>query len=935
MLPRKILLLFFLSIVLCASSQTSLTDKLPIDPGIKVGKLSNGLTYYIKKNGKPEKKVELRLVVNAGSILEDDDQQGLAHFTEHMAFNGTKNFKKNELVSFLQSIGIEFGSDLNAYTSFNETVYILPVPLSDPANFTKGMQVLQDWASGITFENSAIDDERKVVLEESRLGKGAEDRMFRKSYPLQYAGSKYANRLPIGKDSILKTFKYDAIKRFYRDWYRPDLMAVVAVGDIDLVETEKMIRQYFGSLKNPVKPRIRPSFPLMARAKNEGLVLTDPEATNIAVEFTYNPQKDQPELTLGDYKNGLAKRLFSTLLNQRLNELAQNSNPSYVYAGTGFGSFARGYEAFSGYVVAGKKGTDSALSAILTEIKRVNQFGFTANEIERGKKQLLASAERLYNNRDKTESARFADEYIRHFLEAEPIPGIENEFAYQKKLVPEITAQEVNALANDLKNNERLFVTVQAPSKNQDQLPTKEGLLALTEKTLNTGVKAYEEKALAASLLAKKPTAGTINKEAKNDALGTTELYFSNGAKVILKPTNFKADEIVLTGAKKGGYSTYGVADKLNASFASRVVQQMGFGDFSPVDLRKFLAGKQASVTTNLSGLSTSINGSSSIKDLETMLQLVYLNLTAARKDEGLFNGWKEKQKASVEFMMADPTTSFIDTVFNSLYQGQPLAPVNFPKAEDFDKIDITRVLTIYNDLTKDATDFTFILTGNIDVEAIKPLLGTYIGSLPSKGKAGSYFDNGVRTKKGVHELKYYKGAEPKSFIFNYYAGDITYSEDLKLKTEVLTEVLNIKITEELREKIGGIYGGGFFGGITQYPYSQYTLVLQLPCGPENVDKLIAAANEEISKIKNNGAEQKDLDKVKKTMLEKFKVNNQENRFWAQSLQSIYVDGASTISILAYEQALNAITAADIKATAGLLFDGKNEIRAVLYPAKK
>ncbi len=935
MKQKVLILILLLSKMLGVNAQSSLSEKIPIDPNVKVGKLSNGLIYYIKKNGKPEKKVELRLAVNAGSILEDNDQQGLAHFTEHMAFNGSTHFKKNELVSFLQSIGVEFGSDLNAYTSFDQTVYILPVPLSDPGNFTKGMQVLQDWAAGLTFDKKEIDAERKVVLEESRLGKGADDRMFRKTYPLQYAGSKYAERLPIGKDSILKTFTFDALKRFYKDWYRPDLMAVVAVGDIDIAETEKMIRQYFAGLKNPGSPKKRASYQLPVRSKNDGIVLTDPEATNFIVQFSYSPVESKPESTLQEYKQGLVKRLFGTLLNQRLNELAQNADPAYLFAGTGFGSYARGYESFSGYAMAGKKGPDSALHTILSEIKRVIQFGFTAAELERGKKQLLAGIERSYNNRDKTESAQLADEYIRNFLDKEAIPGIEKEYTYQKTLLPGISLDEVNGITAMLIKNEHLFVSIQGPSKSNNPLPTKEALLALTEKSLHASVTAYEEKVIAATLLKKQPVAGKITKESSNETLGTTELLFANGAKVILKPTNFKADEIILTAFKKGGYSKYGITDKFSAYFSSRIVQQMGVGDFSPVDLRKYLAGKQVAVNTNLSPLLTGLSGMSTIKDLETMLQLVYLNLTAPRKDEGLFAGWKEKQKSSAQFMMADPTTAFIDTVFTTLYQDQPLAPVNFPKVEDFDKIDLARVLNIYNDLTTDANDFTFILTGNIDPETIKPMVSTYIGGLPAKGKPGTYFDNGVRTKNGVHEINYYKGTEPKSFIFNHYSGDISFSEGLKLKTEVLTEVLNIKIIEELREKIGGIYGGGFFGGLVQYPYSHYELVLQLPCGPENVDKLKSAAKEEIAKIKNNGPELKDLEKVRKTMLVKFKVNSQENRFWAQALQSIYLDGSSSDSILKYEQLLNAITVTDIKNTASLLFDYKNEIRAVLYPAKK
>ncbi len=377
----RVFLLFCLSAVLTANAQLNLSEKIPVDPKVKIGKLSNGLTYYIRQNAKPEKKVELRLVVNAGSILEDNDQQGLAHFTEHMAFNGTKNFKKNELVNFLQSIGVDFGADLNAYTGFDETVYILPIPLSDPNNFTKGLQILQDWAGGVTFDGKQIDDERGIILEESRLGKGAEDRMFRKIYPKQYAGSKYAQRLPIGKDSLLKTFKHSAIKRFYADWYRPNLMAVMVVGDIDIAATEKLIQQYFGGLKNPANPRPRTYATVPARTQHDGMVVSDKEATNFTVELNYSTVKTQPEITIEDYRrNSIIKSLFTSMLNQRMNELAQSSNPPFSFAGGNFGSYARGHEAFNAFAIPGPKGPDTALLATLTEIERIKKFGFTQSE---------------------------------------------------------------------------------------------------------------------------------------------------------------------------------------------------------------------------------------------------------------------------------------------------------------------------------------------------------------------------------------------------------------------------------------------------------------------------------------------------------------------------------------------------------------------------
>lgn len=930
-----IALLLCISITLQLSAQLNLSEKIPIDNKVKVGKLANGLTYYIRQNSKPEKKVELRLVVNAGSILEDNDQQGLAHFTEHMAFNGTKNFKKNELVNFLQSIGVDFGADLNAYTSFDETVYILPIPLSDPNNFTKGLQILQDWAGGISFEGKQIDDERGIILEESRLGKGAEDRMFRKIYPKQYEGSRYAQRLPIGKDSLLKTFKHSAIKRFYADWYRPNLMAVMVVGDIDVAATEKLINQYFSGLKNPANPRPRIAATVPARTKNDALVVTDKEATNFQIELNYSTVKTKPELTIEDYRrNSIIKSLFTSMLNQRMNELAQSGNPPFTFAGGNFGSYARGYEAFNGFAIPGPKGPDTALLAVLTEIERIKKFGFTQSELDRAKKQQLASIERSYNNRDKTESSVLVDEFIRNFLEQEPIPGIEREFEYKNSLMPGIQLAEVNTLANELKKNDKVFVAVQGPEKSNFNLPSASQLIAVASNASSIPVKAYEEKAIATVLLKNIPKAGTLVKESKNEALDITELTYSNGTRVIIKNTNFKQDEIILTGFKKGGTNAYGVADKFSANYATAAIQQMGIGDFNPVDLRKFLSGKTVNTNVGLNALSARVSGNSSIKDMETMFQLMYLNFTQIRKDEALFNSWREKTKSQIQFMMADPTSAFIDSVIKVMYAGNPLAPSVFPVASDFDQINLDRAIEIYKEQINDANDFTFILVGNIDLNSVKPLLANYIGGLPSKGKKGEIVDNGVRTITGQKDLKFYKGKEPKSFIFSIYSGLTPYSESKAMHTEMLAEILNIKIIEELREKIGGIYGGGINGSLSKFPYEGYSMALQLPCGPENVEKLNAAATAEIEKIKQNGPEQKDLDKVKKSLLEKYAINIKDNRFWSGALQGIYFSANDPNRLLNYTNIVTEVSIEDIKKIANIVFDNNNRFNGVLFPEK-
>jgi zinc protease len=929
---RLLSTVLFLIFISQSFAQTNLNQPLPVDPNVKIGKLSNGLTYYIRQNKKPENKVELRLVVNAGSILEDPDQQGLAHFMEHMNFNGTQHYQKNELVSFLQSIGVEFGADLNAYTSFDETVYILPIPLSDTSNFRKGLQVLRDWAGGALLDNGEIDKERGVVLEESRMGKGADDRMFRKIYPYQYAGSKYAERLPIGKDSILKTFPYNNVKRFYKEWYRPNLMAVVVVGDINPAKAESYIKSYFGNFKNPATYRPRNAFPVTARAKSMAMTVTDKEATNYVLEIDYPFVKQKSQTTVADYRYSLVKSLFTGMLNQRLRDLVQSSNPPFLYASSYFGSYARGYEGFAASAVASQDGPEAALKALVTEIERVKKYGYTENELDRLRKQMLANMERLYNDRDKTESDRYVDEYIGNFLSKEPIPGIAKEYEYYKTLLPSIKLTEVNALADPLKKNENIFLTLQGPESGDKKLPPSTQLLSIAMEAKKGDIKPYEEKAIASALLKQQPTPGKITNEKKVEATGATELTLSNGAKVILKPTDFKNDEIIMNSFHKGGTTNYGVDKKYSGNFAGTIVQTMGVGEFSPTDLNKFLAGKVVRVSPRVSGISVGVSGNSSVKDLETMLQLTYLYLTAPRKDEALFNGWKEKQKSATQFAMADPQTAFIDSLYRAIYNNDPLTPVNVPRPEYFDQINLDDALNIYKTLTGDATDFTFVFTGSIDVNKIKPLLETYIGSLPSSGKPANFTDNGLRMAKGQRELKYYKGSEDKSLILQVYNDDVKYSEDLDLKAQALAEIINIKVIDDLREKLSAIYGGGMSMSVSKYPYGNFLAVLQLPTGPKAVDTLLTSFKEEIDKIKQNGPEKTDLDKVKKQWIEKYRTQIKDNSAWSGKLYNIYFQESDPQRFLNYESVVNALTTEDIKSVANLLFNGKNILTAVLYP---
>lgn len=914
-------------------AQTSVSEKLPVDPKVKIGKLPNGLTYYIRQNKKPEQKVELRLVVNAGSILEDETQQGLAHMSEHMAFNGTTNFKKNDIVSFLQDIGVGFGNDLNAYTSFDETVYMLPIPTDKPGNLEKGFKVLEDWAHGIAFNTEDIDQERAIILEESRSGKGASDRMLKKMFPRLLEGSIYAKRLPIGLDSVIKNFKHDEIRRFYKEWYRPDLMAVIVVGDITPSLAETMVKKHFSSLVNPSEPRPRVKAELPPYKSSDAMVITDKEATGYSVSINYAAYVNEASTTLGDYRKDMVKQIFTSLLNQRLQELAQKENPPFLLGSVNFGSYARGYEAFSAYANAGTGDVARSLNALAEEIERVKRFGFTATELERAKKNILNSYERAYNDREKTESVNFTQEYINHFLENEASPGIEKEFGYVKELLPAITLEDVNAIVSRFKDEKNRFVYVLGPDpKANEKLPEGKDLLAILDSREKAEVTAYEEKAIASALLNAEPKAGRVLSKTTNIVLTTTVLKLSNGVTVTLKPTDFKNDQIVMGATRAGGKNLYGLADKYNAEYAASIVSTMGVGEFSPTDLRKVLAGKSVSVNPVFSAISEGVRGNSSVKDLEALFQLTHLYFTAPRKDTALFNSFVQKNKSQFAMLSANPQTAFIDTMYRVLYNNNPLAPVTVPKSEYFDKISLDRSFAIYKERFGDAKGMHFVFVGSFKEEQIIPLIEKYIASLPVANGKSVFVDNKVRSITGKHTLTVNKGKEEKSLILAFYTGEQPYSEELEFKLQALSEVLNIRIIEELREKVQGIYGGGTFASFEKIPYSNYGFILQLPCGPEKVDTLLLAVHKEFDDITKNGPGQGYLDKVKKQWIEQHKIRIKENGTWLNQILEYSLQGGDPKRFIGYEKYVSQLTVKDVQQAAQLVFNGKNQFTAVLMP---
>ena len=907
---------------------------LPQDGKVVKGKFDNGLTYYVRSNQKPEKKVELRLVVKAGSMQENEDQLGLAHFLEHMNFNGLTHFKENELVSYLQSIGVAFGADLNAYTSFDQTVYILPIPTDKPDNLDKGFQIVEDWAHGALLTDKDIDEERGVVLEESRMGQGAQMRMLEKFFPRMVSGSRYARRLPIGKDSVLQHFKYDVLRQFHKDWYRPNLQAVIVVGDIDTASAMKYLRKHFAGLKNPANAPERTYETIAERTKPDAMVVTDKEATNniLAVMFPY--VKQAPEQTIGDYRSHMVRLLAMQMLNRRFSDLANGANPPFPFAGVEFDEMIHGYESFQAQALFGNEGPEQALNALLAELMRAQNFGFSASEMELAKKQMLSSMEKAYNERNTTESGVYTEEYIRNFLTGEPMPGIEKEYTYYKELLPGITLEEVNQEPAKWMKNANTFTLIMAPDDLRSKLPTDEQLLQMTQTAMKQEVKANEEKAVAASLMDKKPKAGKVTKTTQEKDLGATTYTLSNGVKVTLKPTAFKSDEIVITGLRKGGTSNYGAADINNARMATDIVDAMGLGQFNPTEISKVLAGKTVDMSASLGELSNEISGSSSVKDFETALQLIYLGMTQPRKDTALFNAYVTKQKQMVQFMSANPQIAYIDTTIKTLYHGSPLAPVAVPTPAMFDGLDLDRALEIYKNEFGTADGYEFYIVGNVDAATMLPLIETYLGGLPVAGKKPAFKDNGLRPIKGNQRLDFYKGKDKKSLILAFYHGEAPYSEDMALRAQAVAEILNIKVIEELREKLGGIYTGGYYASFSKEPYNHYNVVLQLPCGPENVEKLLTAAHEEVASLKTKGPEQKDLDKVLAQWREKHIESMKKNDYWAGKLKDILFWGHDRQHVINYNAWIEKLKPADIQKAAQVIFPGNNEFVSVLFPEK-
>lgn len=921
---------FFIGSGLCFSQISD--PVLPLDPQVKVGHLPNGFTYYIRKNAEPKNRVTMYLANKVGSILETDDQRGLAHFLEHMAFNGTTNFPKNELVNYLQKAGVRFGSDLNAYTSFDETVFQLPIPTDDPELLKNGFQIMRDWAHEETLDPLEIDKERGVILEEKRLGKGAQQRLQEKYLPVIFNQSRYAERIPIGTEEVLRNFKPEAIRRFYNDWYRPDLQALIVVGDIDVSETESTIVRLFSDLKNPVNVKKRVEYTIPLTNKNQFFRGTDKEMQGESIQIIVK-HKGHPIKTVGDYHQSILNSIYNQVMSQRLFELSQQSNPPFIQSVTYISNFMVNLDATSCYAFCKPGEMEIGFKAVWTEIERIKRYGITQSELDRAKESILKQTESVFKEREKSPSDSYVKGYLATFLRGQASPGIDFEYKFTRTDLTRITKEEINELILNSWIDINRDILVTGPETSKDNLPDENTVNRWMKEVVQSNIDAYQDNVSDQALFTEDVVAGKIVSEKKLDGIGTTELKLNNGVKVVLKHTDFKNDEVVFYAFSPGGSSLYNDSDYQSASRSALVVDNSGVSGFSSLQLSKLLMGKKVNVTPFVDERIEGFSGDASPDDLETAFQLVHLYFTEPREDKDVYQGMLSQEKAWLAKRNNDPKAVFKDSV--SAILGNYNIRRTGPSLKKLEQIDIDKAFALYKDRFADASDFTFVIVGAFDNEKIKPLVQRYFGSLPSNGRTEQARDLKIHIPSGMIAKEVKKGIEQKSSVNLVFSGTYTYCDDENNKLDALAKILTIRLLENLREKESGVYGVGAYVNYTKYPENRYSFYISFGCSPENVDKLIKSALQEVALLKTDGPLLELVNKVKAEDNRQFEVRQKENGFWLNYLADRYRNNENPETVLNYVSSLEKVTPAALKAAASKYLTDENYIRLVLYPETK
>jgi zinc protease len=910
-----------------------LAQTIPVDPRITTGQLPNGLRYYVRANARPDDRAELRLVVKAGSVLESDAQRGLAHFVEHMAFNGTRDFPKQSIVNFIESIGMRFGSDLNAYTSYDETVYMLEVPTDNAAVMDKAMSILENWAHEVTFDPVEIDKERGVIIEERRLGLGAQGRLRDKQFPVLFQNSRYADRSPIGTLDVLQHFTPDELTSFYHDWYRPDLMAVVAVGDFDVPAVEAMIRQHFTPIPAAVSPRLRPVFTVPEHPGTTYAIATDAEASSSAV-IVYHVMPARDQTTIAAYRQQqILDRLFTGMLNARFAEIAQKPNPPFQIAQAGIGQMVRTAEASTLAAAVPDGGIERGLEAVFVEAERVAKFGFTQTEFDRQKTRMLRSIQAAMAEFDNQESSSLAAEYIRNFLTDEPIPGLAYENVLYQRFIADIKLEEVNALARNWAPDRNRVVVVTAPAKAAVPVPTEAQLAAVMASAAARPLTAYVDSTSAEPLMTAKPKPGAITAEAPL-AGGVTRWTLSNGATVVLKPTTFKQDEIIMSAFSPGGTSLASDADFVAAETAAQGVSWGGLGKLNATALSNHMAGKVASAFPSIGTNYEELQGGASPQDVEALFQQIYMRFTAPRADPTVFKIGTDQARLQLANAEVQPEVVYSRTLAATLWQNNPRAlPLT---AADVDHMDLQKSLAFYKDRFADASDFTFVFVGNIDPAVFRPYVEQYIASLPTTGRHESWRDTGLRRATGVLERRVTKGIDPKSETTIVFSGPFQYDQPHRITMRAMAMVLDGLLRESLREDLGGTYGVSVQASSSPIPVPSYSVRVAFGSSPERADELAGMVFRKIEQLKQNGPTANDVSSIREIFMRELEANSRQNRFYLGEIVSRLQTGEDLAGIETLGQAYAAnVNAAAIQEAARTYFNIGNYVKVTLVPEQR
>ena len=938
--------LLAVALVLCAGFQQAVAQQmqfppLPVDKNVRIGQLDNGLTYYIRHNKLPENRAEFYIAQKVSSILEEPQQRGLAHFLEHMAFNGTKNFPGDDkglgVIPWCETVGIKFGTNLNAYTSIDETVYnISNAPIDRTGVLDSCLLILHDWSNYILLKDDEIDKERGVIREEWRSRNSGMLRVYTDLLPTIYQGDKYADCMPIGSIDVINNFPYKDIRDYYHKWYRPDLQGIVIVGDIDVDTVEAKLKAVFADVQKPVNPAERTYYPVTDNKEPIVAIGTDKEVDDPSIEiyFKQDATPDSEKNNVGYLASQYMTSMISSMLNARLSELVQSANPPFTRASSYYSDFfvAKTKEAFALSASSKADGIETALKTLLQETERARRFGFTESEYARARANYLQSLESAYNEREKTKHGSYVREYVQNFLNGEPIPGIEAEYAMMNQLAPNIPLQAMNMVMQQLVPDSNQVVIIAGPAKESLKYPTKEEVINLLKGMKDLDLQAYVDKVSDEPLMKEAPKGGKIISEKEGDIYGSTKLVLSNGVTVYVKKTDFKADEIRMKGTSLGGKSIFPDKDALNFAVMDNVIAVGGLGNFSQVDLTKVLAGKKVSVNAGLGATTENVFGTCSPKDFETMMQLTYLTFTAPRKDAEAFESFKNRMKAQLESAQANPLSSINDSLQKAMYNNHPR--VVMMKPEMVDQIDYDRILEMYNDRFKDASDFTFYFVGNIDLETAKPLIAEYLGALPAINRKETFKDTKMSIRKGVYKNEYAKEQQtPTATIVFLYSGKAPYTLKNDILLSFATQVLDMVYTEEVREKEGGTYGVNCFGDLQKYPKEQLLLQIVFQTDPAKKDKLAGIVVDELKKLAAEGPSDVHLQKVKEYMLKKYADNQKENGYWMNNLNDYFYYGMDMTE--GYTDIVNSITAKDIQKFVSDLLKQGNEIEVTMTVPNK